>query len=70
MESKEEKNNTNNNNSKEPENNTEEKDMAQFNFSYILIKLDDYIAKKKYSKIVKEITKIEKENKEILQKKK
>ena len=69
MESNEEKNKTNNNNSNEPENNIEEKDMAQFNFSYILIKIDDYIAKKKYSKIVKEITKIEKESKEILQKK-
>ena len=68
MESNEEKNKTNNNNS-DPENNNEEKDMARFNFSYILIKLDDYIAKKKYSKIVKEITKIEKESKEILFKK-
>lgn len=66
MESNGEKNKANNNNSNDPENNSEEKDIAQFNFSYILIKIDDYIAKKKYSKIVKEITKIEKENKEIL----
>jgi len=69
MESNGEKNKSNNNNINDPENNSEEKDMAQFNFSYILIKIDDYIAKKKYSKIVKEITKIEKENKEILFKK-
>ena len=69
MESNGEKNKTNNNNTNGLENSTEEKDMTQFNFSYILIKIDDYIAKKKYSKIVKEITKIEKENKEILFKK-
>ena len=69
MESNGEKNKTNNNNTNGLENSIEEKDMTQFNFSYILIKIDDYIAKKKYSKIVKEITKIEKENKEILFKK-
>lgn len=69
MESNEEKNNSNDNDNINLENNDKEKDMTEFNFSYILIKLDDYISKKKYSKIVKEITKIEKENKEILLKK-
>lgn len=46
MESNGEKNKTNNNNTNGLENSTEEKDMTQFNFSYILIKIDDYIAKK------------------------
>ena len=41
----------------------------EFNISYILIKIDDNLSKKKYSKILKIIKKIEKESKEILLKK-
>ena len=45
------------------------KESQEFNISYIFIKIDDHLSKKKYLKIVKEILKIEKENKSILSKK-
>ena len=51
------------------ENIKKEKIEEEFNISYILIKIDDNLAKKKYAKIVKEIIKIEKDNYEILSKK-
>ena len=50
------------------EDNIEQNEKKDFNISYILIKIDDNLSKKKYSKIVKEITKIEKDNKEALSK--
>ena len=46
--------------------NSIDKKETEFNISYILIKIDDNIIKKKYLKIVKEIIKIEKDNKDIL----
>ena len=45
------------------------KKSKDFNISYILIKIDDNLLKKKYPKVLKVIKKIEKENKEILLKK-
>ena len=45
---------------------SEEKEKEDFNISYILIKIDDHLSKKKYSKIVKEIAKIERENNETI----
>ena len=50
------------------DNNSNDKIEHEFNLSYILIKIDDNLVKKKYSKIVKEIIKIEKDNKKILSK--
>ena len=45
------------------------KETEKFNISYILIKIDDNLCKRKYLKIVKEIMKIEKENTQILSQK-
>ena len=50
------------------DNDSNDKKEHEFNLSYILIKIDDNLVKKKYSKIVKEIIKIEKDNKKILSK--
>lgn len=52
----------------ESDENKKEKESHEFNINYILLKIDDILAKKKYSKIVIEILKIERLNKEILYK--
>ena len=62
-------NNINSYSFSDSENIKKEKHEQEFNISYILIKIDDNLSKKKYAKIVKEIAKIEKENKEILSQK-
>ena len=57
------------NNSDSEEHKEESNEEQDFNISYILIKIDDNLSKKKYSKIVKEIIKVEKDNEETLSKK-
>ena len=58
----------NNDSYSDSEESKSKKESQEFNISYIFIKIDDHLSKKKYLKIVKEILKIEKENKSVLSK--